>query len=177
MRKTDGSGEGNIITVDLNDKQKTAVLLLTLPPELSTPLIAELGAEKVQSVIVEIIKLPTITAEIRESIINEFLVSTLTKKEKAAILVMSLPKKIAGSLFKQMGPAELKVLTGAMAEQEEVPTITRFAVISEFMMPTSEANGAPVEPKGLLYELFENMVKERPAKVAELLLRDWLGGS
>lgn len=148
--------------------------MLTLPPELSTQLIAELGAERVQSVIVEIVGLPTITAEIREAIVNEFLVSTLSKKEKAAILVMSLPTNVSAKLFEQLGPAELKILTTAIADQEEVSTITTFAVIREFMLPTSEAKGSP-EPKGLIYELFENMVKERPAKVAELLLRDWLG--
>lgn len=139
-------------------------------------MIRELGAERVQSVILEILKLPTITAELRENTINEFLVSTLDKVEKAAILVMSLPDGMRKRLMESLGPAELKRLQTAMNVQEDVPQITRFAVISEFMMPTSEGNGAPAEPKGLLYELFENMVKERPTKVAELLLRDWLGG-
>lgn len=152
------------------------MLLLTLPPELSTQLIRELGAERVQTVIMEILKLPTITAELRETTINEFLVSTLDKVEKAAILVKSLPQAMQQRLLDSLGPAELKRLQNAIDAQEEVPQITRFAVISEFMMPTSEGKGAPTEPKGLLYELFENMVKERPAKVAELLLRDWLGG-
>ncbi len=62
-----------ISTVNLPPKQKTAILLMSLPPELSAQVFKELGPEEVQAITMEISKLPQISPEARAQVIQEFL--------------------------------------------------------------------------------------------------------
>lgn len=61
------------MSVNLPPKQKTAILLMSLPPEASAEIFKELGPEEVQSITMEISKLPQISPEIRAQVIQEFL--------------------------------------------------------------------------------------------------------
>jgi len=65
-----------ISTVNLPPKQKTAILLMSLPPELSAQVFKELGPEEVQAITMEISKLPQISPEARTQVIQEFLEQT-----------------------------------------------------------------------------------------------------
>ena len=59
--------------VNLPPKQKTAILLVSLPPEVSQGIFKELGPEEVQAITTEIAKLPQISPETRAQVIQEFL--------------------------------------------------------------------------------------------------------
>ncbi|MGE0489009.1 MAG: flagellar motor switch protein FliG [Vulcanimicrobiota bacterium] len=65
-----------ISTSNLPPKQKAAILLMSLPPEVSAQLFRELGPEEVQAITLEISKLPQISPEIRAQVIEEFLQSS-----------------------------------------------------------------------------------------------------
>ncbi|MCR5662665.1 MAG: flagellar motor switch protein FliG [bacterium] len=61
------------MAVNLPPKQKTAILLMSLPPEASAEIFKELGPEEVQAITMEISKLPQISPETRQQVIQEFL--------------------------------------------------------------------------------------------------------
>jgi flagellar motor switch protein FliG len=63
-------------TVNLPPKQKAAILLMSLPPEVSAQLFKELGPEEVHAITLEISKLPPIAPEVRAQVIDEFLQSS-----------------------------------------------------------------------------------------------------
>lgn len=62
-------------TVNLPPRQKAAILLMSLPPEISAQLFKELGLEEVHALTLEISKLPPIPPEVRAQVIDEFLQS------------------------------------------------------------------------------------------------------
>lgn len=62
-----------VMSVNLPPKQKTAILLMSLPPEASAEIFKELGPEEVQAITTEISKLPQISPETRAQVIQEFL--------------------------------------------------------------------------------------------------------
>jgi len=64
------------MSVNLPPKQKAAILLMSLPPEVSAQLFKELGPEEVQAITLEISKLPQISPEVRAQVIDEFLQSS-----------------------------------------------------------------------------------------------------
>ena len=61
------------MAVNLPPRQKTAILLMSLPPEASAEIFKELGPEEVQNITMEISKLPQISPETRAQVIQEFL--------------------------------------------------------------------------------------------------------
>lgn len=61
------------MAVNLPPKQKTAILLMSLPPEASAQIFKELPPDEVKSITAEISKLPQISPETREQVIQEFL--------------------------------------------------------------------------------------------------------
>lgn len=63
-------------TVNLPPKQKAAILLMSLPPEVSAQLFKELGPEEVHAITLEISKLPPIPPDVRAQVIDEFLNSS-----------------------------------------------------------------------------------------------------
>ncbi len=56
----------------LRPRQKSAILFMSLPPEVSAQLFAELGPAEVQAVTLEITQLPRISPETRKAVIQEF---------------------------------------------------------------------------------------------------------
>lgn len=64
------------VSVNLPPKQKAAILLMSLPPEVSAQLFKELGPEEVHAITLEISKLPPIPPEVRAQVIDEFLNSS-----------------------------------------------------------------------------------------------------
>lgn len=63
-------------TMNLPPKQKAAILLMSLPPEVSAQLFKELGPEEVHAITLEISKLPPISPDVRAQVIDEFLNSS-----------------------------------------------------------------------------------------------------
>jgi len=63
-------------TVNLPPKQKAAILLMSLPPEVSAQLFKELGPDEVHAITLEISKLPPISPDVRAQVIDEFLQSS-----------------------------------------------------------------------------------------------------
>jgi len=63
-------------TVNLPPKQKAAILLMSLPPEVSAQLFKELGPDEVHAITLEISKLPPISPDVRAQVIDEFLHSS-----------------------------------------------------------------------------------------------------
>ncbi len=61
------------MSVNLPPRQKTAILLMSLPSEISAEIFKELGADEVQAITTEISKLPQISPETRSQVIQEFL--------------------------------------------------------------------------------------------------------
>ena len=60
-------------TGTLSPRQKAAILLMSLPPEVSAQLFKELGPQEVQDITVEISKLPQVPPDVRAQVIDEFL--------------------------------------------------------------------------------------------------------
>jgi flagellar motor switch protein FliG len=60
----------------LTARQKAAILLVSLPPEVSAQVFREFAPEEVQQISMEISKLPQISPEVRAQIIQEFLQTT-----------------------------------------------------------------------------------------------------
>jgi len=61
--------------VNLSARQKAAILLVSLPPEVSAQIFREFGPEEVQAISMEISKLPPVSPEIRAMVVQEFLQS------------------------------------------------------------------------------------------------------
>lgn len=66
-------GEIAIALLNLTAKQKAAILLVSLPPEVSAQVFREFKPEEVQALSMEISKLPNISPEARAQVIEEFL--------------------------------------------------------------------------------------------------------
>ncbi|MFP4497690.1 MAG: flagellar motor switch protein FliG [Vulcanimicrobiota bacterium] len=77
----------NTITPDgLSPRQKAAILLISLPPEVSAQVFREFGPDEVQAISMEISKLPQISPEVRAQIIEEFMhTNTMDGLNPAAI--------------------------------------------------------------------------------------------
>jgi flagellar motor switch protein FliG len=60
----------------LSAKQKAAILLISLPPEVSAQVFREFGPEEVQAISMEISKLPQISPEVRAQVMEEFMHSS-----------------------------------------------------------------------------------------------------
>jgi len=65
-----------ISTSSLTAKQKAAILLVSLPPEVTAQVFKEFGPEEVQAISLEISKLPQISPDVRAKVIEEFLSTT-----------------------------------------------------------------------------------------------------
>jgi len=61
---------------NLSTRQKAAILLISLPPEVSAQVFREFGPEEVQAISQEISKLPQISPEVRAQVIEEFMHSS-----------------------------------------------------------------------------------------------------
>lgn len=61
---------------NLSQRQKAAILLISLPPEVSAQVFREFGPEEVQAISMEISKLPQISPEVRAQVIEEFMHSS-----------------------------------------------------------------------------------------------------
>jgi len=61
--------------VNLSARQKAAILLVSLPPEVSAQIFREFGPEEVQAISMEISKLPPVSPEVRAMVVQEFLQS------------------------------------------------------------------------------------------------------
>ncbi|MEQ8190762.1 MAG: tetratricopeptide repeat protein [Candidatus Eremiobacterota bacterium] len=57
----------------LTDKQKSAIIMVSMPPEISTRVMKEFSKDDVQAIASEIAILPYIASDIRNSVIEEFL--------------------------------------------------------------------------------------------------------
>ena len=57
----------------LTSKQKAAILLVSLPPEVSSQVFKEFGQEEVQAISQEISSLPQISPEVRAQVVEEFM--------------------------------------------------------------------------------------------------------
>lgn len=57
---------------NLSAKQKTAILMVSLPPEVSTQIMREFSQEQVQEISAEIAKLPNVSTDMRNAVIDEF---------------------------------------------------------------------------------------------------------
>lgn len=58
--------------VNLPRRQSAAVMLMSLPPEVSAQLFKELGPDEVQAITLEISKLPQIRPEVSQAVVREF---------------------------------------------------------------------------------------------------------
>jgi flagellar motor switch protein FliG len=60
------------VGLNLSAKQKTAILMVSLPPEVSTQIMREFSQDQVQEISAEIAKLPNISSDVRNAVIEEF---------------------------------------------------------------------------------------------------------
>jgi tetratricopeptide (TPR) repeat protein len=74
--------------LNLTDKQKTSILIVSLPPEVSVQVIRELSQEDIQKISEEIALLPNIKSDVRNAVIEEFLdnASDLEKNKWACLI-------------------------------------------------------------------------------------------
>ena len=68
----------------LSPRQKAAILIMSLPPELSAQVIRSFPPEEVQSLTIEMSKTPQVPQEIKDSVIKEFLDTTEMQPPVAA---------------------------------------------------------------------------------------------
>jgi flagellar motor switch protein FliG len=66
-------------------RQKAAILLISLPPEVSAQVFREFGPEEVQAISMEISKLPQISPEVRAQVIEEFMHSSTVDVMKSPL--------------------------------------------------------------------------------------------
>lgn len=135
-----------ISTVNLPPKQKTAILLMSLPPELSAQVFKELGPEEVQAITMEISKLPQISPEARAQVIQEFLEQTNQPGLREALGVAPL----GGSVMTEAGAA------------------------TQHMAPTFSGGGGSKRPLDFLRrvdprQLLQLIRKEHPQTIAVVL--------
>ncbi|MCD6310753.1 MAG: flagellar motor switch protein FliG [Candidatus Eremiobacteraeota bacterium] len=97
--------------MNLTPRQKAAILLVSLPPEVSAQVFREFAPEEVQAISLEISKLPKISPEQRNQVVQEFLGTS------------EIPGMKEG--LSQAGPQEVKrgeaTRTGAMAAPRSRP--------------------------------------------------------
>jgi flagellar motor switch protein FliG len=89
--------------VSLTARQKAAILLVSLPPEVSAQVFREFAPEEVQQISLEISKLPQISPEVRAQIIQEFLQTTDFPAAKELAGSFSAAGFERGSSASQMG--------------------------------------------------------------------------
>lgn len=58
--------------LNLSAKQKTAILMVSLPPEVSAQIMREFSKEQTQDISAEIAKLPNVSPDVRAAVIEEF---------------------------------------------------------------------------------------------------------
>lgn len=96
-------------TPELADAQKAAVLLMSLPPELSARLFSALTPEEVQALTLEITRLPRISPWDRQSVIDETFGGISTTVSQLELLAKENPKLLAETLrraFLRSEPSE-----------------------------------------------------------------------
>ena len=91
----------------------------------------------------------------------------LPPKQKAAILLMSLPPEVSAQLFKELGPDEVHAITLEISKLPPISPDVRAQVIDEFLHSSAGSS---------LSDALEKLAKERPTKVAEMLKSTWLSG-
>jgi len=85
-------------TKNLTPKQKAAILLMSLPPDVAAQLFKELGHEEVHSITLEINNLPPVSPEVRAQVVDEFLNS-----QAGASLSDALGGGLGGAVTNPMG--------------------------------------------------------------------------
>lgn len=158
-----------ISSVNLSAKQKAAILLISLPPEVSNQLMRSFSPEEVTSLTLEMSKLPNISPEIRAAVIEEFFQTTdlsqLGVKEHStfADLVERPVSQSTPSLERPKGrPLELlrkvdphQILN--LVRREHPQTI---ALVLSHLQPS--------QASAILSELSPNLQSEVARRVAEI---------
>ena len=73
--------------------QKTAILFMSLPPEQSAELFSELSPAEVQAITLEITRLPAVSPELREAVLNEFLQSHVSPRARTCFRSIDILEK------------------------------------------------------------------------------------
>ncbi|MEQ8168675.1 MAG: FliG C-terminal domain-containing protein [Candidatus Eremiobacterota bacterium] len=74
--------------LNLSAKQKTAILIVSLPPEVSTQIMREFSPEQTQEISAEIAKLPNISSDVRNAVIDEFFSRSSAPSDMMATNIM-----------------------------------------------------------------------------------------
>lgn len=103
--------------LNLTDKQKTAVIIVSMPPEISAQILKEFSREEIQEISSEIIHLPKITSDIRNAVIEEFMTNSIDfEKNSCPYINRVLLDHIAGDYRIYFNPGEKKIRI-AMAKE------------------------------------------------------------
>lgn len=86
----------------LSPRQKAAILIMSLPPELSAQVIRSFPPEEVQSLTIEMSKTPQVPQEIKDSVIKEFLDTTEMQPPVAAQAAAPAAPSAAQSVSRRM---------------------------------------------------------------------------
>ena len=78
-------GRRHLLPTGLELRQEAAVLLMSLPPEVSAGVFKELGPEEVCAITLEVSKLPPITPEVRRRVLERFRVLSSLDLRKSAM--------------------------------------------------------------------------------------------
>jgi flagellar motor switch protein FliG len=76
------------VGLNLSAKQKTAILMISLPPEVSNQIMREFSQEQIQEISAEIAKLPNVSSDVRNAVIDEFFSRSSAPSDMMATNIM-----------------------------------------------------------------------------------------
>lgn len=136
----------------LDSNQQAAVIFMTLPPELTAQLFNELGPAQVDVMTLSIINLPLVSPEMRGQVIGDFLQRLETSE----------PPETPGTIHLSVSEAEAILRTHGVSEAQATFLAEQLARRSD---PWSDLAGA-----------LEKLARTQPAKLVEVVVRDYIIG-
>ncbi len=103
--------------LNLTDRQKTAIIMVSMPPEISAQIRKEFSQEEIHEISSEIALLPDITSDIRNAVIEEFMTNSIDfEKNSCSYINRVLLDHTAGDYRIYFNPREKKIRV-AMAKE------------------------------------------------------------
>ena len=149
------------MAVNLPPRQKTAILLMSLPPEASAEIFKELGPEEVQSITMEISKMPQISPETRAQVIQEFLGQSDNAPDALKDLGATTPA--AGGGFPGLGGGGFPGIGSGLAPHNMPPAMSSSQTVAASTRPLDFLRR--VDPRQLL----QLIRREHPQTIAVVL--------
>ncbi len=155
------------VATGLRPRQKAAILLMILPPEVSAQLFKQIGLKEVESITLEITQLPPTTPEDRDRVLSEFLdFPEPSTRSPLAGLLQSLDRNQILHLLEGEDPPTIALLLRSLEPSKRTSVLEQMAPdLRRRVCRRLDTFKA---------DLAEELASEDPAAFAQKLRERWL---